>query len=78
MSDRELSRLRDAIDACAAIEEFVARVSDCAVDFKQSLFVGAGLGPARVSGHQTGVITTGGHKILPYDVRAVNSAFLPQ
>jgi hypothetical protein len=73
-----LLRLRDAIDACAAIEEFVAGVSDDAVDFKQNLFVGAGLVPDRVSGHQDGITTTGGHKTLPYDVRAVDSAFLLQ
>ena len=27
---------------------------------------------ARVSGHQSGVITLGGHKILPYDVVVID------
>ena len=39
---------------------------------RNHLHVGAGLVPARVSGHHSGVITTGGHKILPYDVVGVS------
>jgi hypothetical protein len=32
------------------------------------ILVGEGLVPSRVSGNHLGVITTGGHKILSYDV----------
>jgi hypothetical protein len=36
--------------------------------------VGADLVSARVSENQSGFITTGGHKVLPYDVMAVLSS----
>jgi hypothetical protein len=35
--------------------------------------VGEGLVPSRVSGSEVGVITTGGHKILPYDVVVIGA-----
>ena len=33
--------------------------------------------PARVSGNQVGVITTGGNKILPYDMVGISSISCP-
>jgi hypothetical protein len=78
MSDRALSRLRDAIDACAAIEEFVAGVSDYAMDFKQSLFVGTG--PCAGPGFRDPCWSyhLGKAQDHPLQKRAVDSRFLSQ